>query len=419
MIQSNAMKKHISQAKRLAVPERIQQFNAGRHAELWQMKYDKMSVNPFIFLRGTCHLFYEDWPGKMLNDAPRVWLCGDLHLENFGSYKGDNRQVYFDMNDFDEAVLGPAAWDVVRLLTSLLVGADSLRLKHADAKTLCEAYVKSYCQALAVGRARYVERETARGMVKDLLVSLSLRKRKNFLNDRTKVVGSQRRFRTDHPRQLAVSEMERAQITSYFKAWASHQPEPRFFRLLDITRRIAGTGSLGVERFILLVEGEGSPHTNYLLDLKEARPTALLSLAHKLKLKQPRWPNEAERVVTIEQRVQSTPPALLKSLTFGGKSYVLRELQPTADRVSLASTRGNVELLRPVIETMGELTAWGQLRSSGRQGSAIADELIEYAQHPRVAKDLLDCAHACHDQVVTDYQAYREAYESGYFNDEA
>ena len=80
--------------KTLDVPERIRLFNRGRHAQLRQMKYDKMRVSAFIFLRGTCHLFYENWPtGSALNKAPRVWLCGDMHLENFGSYKSDNRLV--------------------------------------------------------------------------------------------------------------------------------------------------------------------------------------------------------------------------------------------------------------------------------------------------------------------------------------
>lgn len=403
----------------LDVPERIRLFNRGRHTQLRQMKYDKMRLNAFIFLRGACHLFYENWPrNSALHKAPRVWLCGDLHLENFGSYKGDNRLVYFDMNDFDEAVLGPCTWDIVRLLTSLLVGADSLRVKKKDAETLCQAYLTAYCRALAAGRARWVEPETAKGMVKDLLVSLMQRKRKNFLNERTKVVDGQRRFRTDHPRQLAVSALERAQITSFFKAWAAQQPEPRFFRLRDMVRRIAGTGSLGVERFSLLVEGEGSPQSNYILDLKEAHPSALQPLAKQLKAPQPQWANQAERVATIEQRVQTMPTALLTPVSFAGKPYVLREMQPTQDRMSLASCGGDLRQLQPIIETMGELTAWGQLRSSGRQGSAIADELIDFAQQSRWRRAIFDFVQTCHAQVVADYQAYCQAYERGFFNAE-
>jgi len=84
--------------------ERIRSFNEGRDPELLRRKYQRMSANPFAFFRGTCHLFYEDWPvNSPLNTSPPVWISGDLHLENFGSYKGDNRLVYFGINDFDEA----------------------------------------------------------------------------------------------------------------------------------------------------------------------------------------------------------------------------------------------------------------------------------------------------------------------------
>ena len=72
--------------------QRITTYNSGRDPERLRRKYAAMRADAFAFLRGTCHLFYEDWPHlSPLNDAPRTWICGDLHLENFGSYKGDNR----------------------------------------------------------------------------------------------------------------------------------------------------------------------------------------------------------------------------------------------------------------------------------------------------------------------------------------
>ena len=68
-----------------------------------------MASDPFYFFRGTAHLFYEDLVNTeaALPGQPLTWVCGDLHIENFGSYKGDNRLVYFDINDFDEANLAP------------------------------------------------------------------------------------------------------------------------------------------------------------------------------------------------------------------------------------------------------------------------------------------------------------------------
>ena len=106
----------------LDVVQRIQSFNFGREPERLRLKYQAMRADAFAFLRGTCHLFYEDWPRSTpLNNAPATWICGDLHVENFGTYKGDNRLAYFDINDFDEAALAPSTWDLARFITSVLV----------------------------------------------------------------------------------------------------------------------------------------------------------------------------------------------------------------------------------------------------------------------------------------------------------
>jgi uncharacterized protein (DUF2252 family) len=103
----------------LDVVETIRRFNAGRDPQRLAMKYRALRTSPFSFLRSTCHLFYERLPSEpLLREVPPAWSCGDLHLENFGSYKGDDRLVYFDVNDFDEAALAPLTWDGVRFLTS-------------------------------------------------------------------------------------------------------------------------------------------------------------------------------------------------------------------------------------------------------------------------------------------------------------
>src|SRR6266700_687104 len=109
----------------LTVAERIKQFNTGRLPEFLSIKYKGMKESAFRFFRGTCHLFYEDMSTlPPLPPAPVSWVCGDLHIENFGSYKGDNRLEYFDLNDFDESLQVPVTWEVARLLTSILLAAE-------------------------------------------------------------------------------------------------------------------------------------------------------------------------------------------------------------------------------------------------------------------------------------------------------
>ena len=105
-----------------SVSQRILAFNAALQQDRVQLKYQLLATDPFRFFRGTCHLFYEDLSKVDLPESPNVWMCGDLHIENFGSFKGDNRLVYFDLNDCDEGILGPASWELVRIITSIFTG---------------------------------------------------------------------------------------------------------------------------------------------------------------------------------------------------------------------------------------------------------------------------------------------------------
>ncbi|MDD5541539.1 MAG: DUF2252 domain-containing protein [Acidobacteriia bacterium] len=386
------------------IVERIQEFNATRDPDLLKIKYQHMRASSFGFYRGTCHIFYEDWPkGTSLDHAPAAWISGDLHLENFGSYKGDNRLVYFDLNDFDEAVLAPCTWELARFLTSILVAAETLTLRESEGRDLQKVALEAYVKALQFGKARTVEIGTAEGMVRELLDALQKRKRKNFLDKRTKLKGKHRQIFLDGKKFFAVSGEERARVEQLIKKWAARQADPAFFNVIDVAHRIAGTGSLGLYRFAVLVRGKGSPDHNFLLDLKEAAPSSIES---RLKLRQPKWRHEADRVVSIQQRVQGTSPALLSPVEMHGRSYILHELQPLQDKVNLRNWNGKLKRLEKLVATMGELAAWGQLRSSGRQGSSTADELMAFANQSEWQGKLLDYSSAYAHHVFSDYKEF-------------
>jgi uncharacterized protein (DUF2252 family) len=139
----------------LTVLERIESFNLGRDSVRLKLKYQAMQRDAFAFLRGTGHLFYEDWPAhSRLNQAPMAWICGDLHLENFGSYKGDNRLTYFDISDFDDAALAPCTWDLARFLISLKVGAHTLEVDSTQGAHLSQIFLDAYCGELRHCKAR-------------------------------------------------------------------------------------------------------------------------------------------------------------------------------------------------------------------------------------------------------------------------
>src|SRR5450830_1098281 len=152
----------------MKIINRIHKANAGRDPERLMMKYAALRTDAFVFLRGTCHLFYDRLPKSgIFKTAPAVWCCGDLHLQNFGSYKGDNRLAYFDLNDFDESALAPATWELSRMIVSILVAAPWLGLTHADAKDLTKEFLFSYQTVLVSGKSRWVERETSTGLIRN------------------------------------------------------------------------------------------------------------------------------------------------------------------------------------------------------------------------------------------------------------
>src|SRR5262249_21201037 len=150
---------------------------------------------------------------------------------------------------------------------------------------------------------RILDRAEATGMVKDLLRSLKKRSRPRFLDGRTVVKKGRRRFTIDGEHSLEISREERSMVERAIASWAAARPDAAFFKVLDVARRIAGTGSLGVDRYAILVEGRYSPDGNFILDLKGVGPSAL---APYVPCPQPAWESHAARAVAVQRAMQST-----------------------------------------------------------------------------------------------------------------
>lgn len=397
------------------VEERIAEFNKGRVPEFLQMKYKNMRKDVFRFYRGTNHLYYEDLAlakNNTINISPTTWICGDMHLENFGSYKADNRLVYFDINDFDDAVLAPCLWEVSRLLVSIVLAAKTEHLgSKASAKKLCGYFIEVYSDTLKEGHARLVQEATAEGIVYDLFTKLEKRRRKDFIKSRTKLDDDKRKIIIDDVRASALPKDLRKEIIEVVKEWAADKPDPDFYKPLDAAARIAGTGSLGLERYGVLIKGKGEPN-NYLLDIKLAKPSPVLQYAG---IQQPIWNNEAQRIKDVQKRMQAFPPALLETIQIHDKWFVIKELQPSEDRVNLVDCTGETLKLDSFIKTIASLTAWAQLRSSGRQGSAITDKLMEFASDESWHNPLLDYVNNYSAIMEEYYKKYSTAYEANCF----
>jgi uncharacterized protein (DUF2252 family) len=226
-----------------------------------------------------------------------------------------------------------------------------------------------------------------------------------------------RKFVLDPQHRLIVSRADRAAVVATLKTFGAseHCPEDfsgGFLRVLDVVRRVAGTGSLGVRRFAILVEGRGGPDGNFVLDLKEARGSALAPYATAA---QPSWPSEAARVAGIQRRAEAIAPALLHAVTMGKPSFVLKELQPLTDRLTIDETTSGTNL-GLIMVAMGHVLGWSHLRGSGRQGSAIADGLVTFGAERWWVRETLAFARRYREVVKADYEAFTKAYDLGAFS---
>ena len=389
----------------------IRAYNAQREPERLAMKMAVMRATAFGFLRGSVHLFWQRVrEAGMPTKAPPAWCCADLHLQNFGTYRGDNGLVYFDLNDFDEAALAPCDWEIVRLLTSLLVAAPMYGINKPDAKELAKITADAYRAELAGGKVRWIERKTATGAIGTLMGDLKKRDQAKFLDRRTHSKKGVRKFDFKFPRILPITDTERNKLEKFATALGKARGAETYFGFHDAARRIAGTGSLGNSRYVLLLEGGGTADTNVVLDLKAAQES---SVAAHTGVPQPSWPDDATRIVDVQQRCEAVSPAQLSAVKYDNRPFVLKELQPDADRLDLAHIAEDRPALILALQTMARVTAWAQLRSTGRDGSAAADQLIEFARHETgfasrlvaMARDLAAIVHA-------DYKSFSDALDA-------
>ena len=373
-----------------------------------------MAENAFRFLRGTCHLFYEDLSrSDALPQYPLSWVCGDLHLENFGSYKGDNRLVYFDLNDYDEGALAPVTWELSRMVTSIFTGFESVGVKRKEAAKMAGLFLQTYSSYLAKGRPRYLEPQTADGIVRIFLEKVRDRKQKELIRQRTLLRSEKLGLRIDNVRFFPVDKSLKKELAAHVTQWIQETPMlQKRYKVLDTAYRVAGTGSLGVKRYVFLLRNNKDPKKHLLIDMKQALPSSLLPW---LTTTQPSWVSEAERVVAIQERMQNVSPALLSTTLFQGDPYVLKELQPTADKIDFLLIRDRFKDIECVIQDMAVLTASAQLRSAGRQGAALPDELIAFGKDHHWQPGLLDYSATYAEQVKKDYQTYFKEYKAGAF----
>ncbi|TDO23941.1 DUF2252 domain-containing protein [Pedobacter duraquae] len=398
-----------------ALAQRLKKFNQHRLPEMVKLKYEAMTENIFRFYRGTCHLFYENLRNaKKIPASPVTWVCGDLHLENYGSYKANNKLVYFDLNDFDEAVLAPALWEVLRLITSIFLAFDALDIDQDQAFNMATLFLKTYSATLCTGKPINIDPRTAKGIVCDFLNSADKNNYKDILEKRTekkkhKVVLSlhdERHFKIHKPLKEALIE--------HMEHWIAESNEsPYNYKVKDAVFRLAGTGSIGVKRYLFLLKSKIEKDNYLIIDMKQSFPSSLLPYT---KAKQPEWTSESERIVMVQQRMQHMSSSMLSTTEFNGDSYVIQELQPVKDTIRFKLIKDRYRDIIQVIDDMAVLTASSQLRSGGMDGSAVIDELKAFGADKTWQEAALNYALETKKDIEKDFNTFKEDYQNGVFN---
>ena len=366
-------------------------------------KYKAIQESVLRFYRGTCPLFYDRLSALGApKDKTKAWICGDLHLENFGSFKGDNRLVYFDLNDFDEAVLAPVSLEVLRFITAIIVSREFLGYTDKQASSIARSALRNYTAAIIESKALIMQHETAHGLRREFFDQAADRKREDFIGRVTEKKGKKRVMKIDdiHTHKLDRDIYKR--LMTWLPDGLAAIEKLKDLRVEDCAFRIAGTGTLGLDRYVILAKQKGSDKY-YLLDMKESRAS---SLVKHLDIKQPKWKNEADRIITIQSRMQFCPPALLSSVHFEKKYFVVKELQPVQDKMDFSLCKGQVNKIEEIILSMADIAAYAHLRSTGRQGSSTADELTELVSRSRWERDMLDLSQELSSQMSRDFRQF-------------
>ena len=253
-------------------------------------KYRTMAADPFAFYRGSASVFYADMRDRkdpwVDERTSRVWIQGDLHAQNFGTYMDGAGRLVFDVNDFDEAYLGHFTWDLQRLVASVALMGWTKALSDDDIRRLCSAYLRAYLDQAK----HFVDSDrdhewslrlgTARGPVERALLEAQLSTRVGLLERVTVVEDYARRFRKA-PKVRHLEDDERGRVERAFASYLETIPESKrlgslTYAVKDVVGRSGlGIGSAGLPAYNLLVEGHTEALENdVVLTMKQGNVAA-------------------------------------------------------------------------------------------------------------------------------------------------
>jgi uncharacterized protein (DUF2252 family) len=358
-------------------------------------KYRTMASDPHAFYRGTACLFYADVTPE---DDPyadersgRIWIHGDLHVQNFGTYLNSDGRLVFDVNDFDEAYLGRFTWDLQRFAASLALVGWQKALPEDDVRRLIGRYVRAYLSQVD----EYVATEddahgfelhldNTEGPIREALVAARQRRRSDLLDATTLRVEGTRLFR-EGAHESRLSKRERARVERAYERYLETIPADKrsdrslFYDLRDVVGKSGfGIGSAGLPAYNLLIEGVSQALDNdVVLSMKQANVPAVSRFVDTADVDR-YFENEGQRTVVSQRALQVHTDPLLGWTELDGTGYVVAEISPYEEDLDWVGLTEPDDIAR-VVDLLGRATAKIHCASDEDSEQDLVDFQVEDA----------------------------------------
>jgi uncharacterized protein (DUF2252 family) len=401
----------------------IEEAHSGRLERLIPVRVGRMIVSPYAFLRGAASLMAEDFDGISRTGIEPV-ICGDAHLGNFGFYASPERDLVFDLNDFDEAHPGPWEWDLWRLTASLWVAGRQNGLAEAtceDAVLWCAASYRRQIARLAEQPllARSFDRmdiDRMRLEMADWSLRAEIERSANLARHRTsdralpkltREHDGVRRIVEQPPVVTHLSDEEKQRLIDGLEAYLATLPQHwrrvlSSYVFVDVAHKVVGVGSVGLRAFVVLLQGNGAQDVLFL-QLKQARRSCVAPFVHG----DTAWhAHQGQRVVEYQQTLQTVSDPLLGWTTVDKRDYYVRQFRDMKGAVTVEGMDGSALL------DYGRIC--GALLAKGHARSADPATLSGYLGKGDAAdRAFAHFARAYADQTEADHHALQQAVKSG------
>jgi uncharacterized protein (DUF2252 family) len=400
----------------------------------FRRKFRKMAASPFAFYRGSASLFYADLTSGFADDrfldeqTSRVWIHGDLHAENFGTYMNSSGVLVFNVNDFDEAYVGPFSWDLKRFAASLALIGYQKALSDDNITALVKAFAQSYLielRAIASGgddAIGSITLETADGVLRRVLQEARLNTRVDLLAGQTTIDDYERRFSLADG-VFEVDEVTVSLVQAAFDDYLGTLPEktrPLAANIKDIKlRKGVGIGSAGLPSYNLLLEGHTQALENdVIIYMKQAQVPAVARWIDDERVKA-YFKHQGHRTAESQHALQAHADPWVGYTTLNGVGQLVAEVSPYAADLDWADVNEPDELLG-VITDLGRAVARMHSVADDESTHDLVDFSTEEAIVAAVDKDekgfvdhLVDFAHRYGDQAREDHQDFVDVFRNG------